>query len=102
MSIEEIRDLIKQEKKLEGEHSDAEKKAVEIINRAKEKAAQMIEEVSDEGYYEDILKQKSNEVEEKKKLIDKEADEKIKLLDQIAAQNREKTVLFIIELVLGK
>jgi vacuolar-type H+-ATPase subunit H len=102
MSIEEIRDLVKQEKTLEEKHSDAEKKAAEIINRAKEKAVQMLAEVSDESYYGDILKQKSNEIEEKKRLIDRAADEKVKLLDRIAAQNRERTVLFIIELVLGK
>jgi vacuolar-type H+-ATPase subunit H len=102
MSIEEIKNLVKQEKTLEEKHGEAEKKAADIINRAKEKAVQMLEEVSDENYYKDALKQKTKEIEERKKLIDKEADDKTKLLDRIAAQNRERTVLFIVELVLGK
>jgi vacuolar-type H+-ATPase subunit H len=102
MSLDEIRNLIKQERTLEERHSDEERKAAEIINRAKEKAAQIIAEVSDDSYYKDILKQKSDEIEEKKRLIDKEADERIELLGRIAAQNRERTVLFIVELVLGE
>jgi vacuolar-type H+-ATPase subunit H len=102
MSIEKIRDLVKQERMLEEKYRDAERKAAEIIREAKEKATRMLEEASDESYYEDILKQKSKEMEEKKRLIDKDTDEKIKLVAQIAAKNREKTIDFIIEHVLGK
>jgi vacuolar-type H+-ATPase subunit H len=62
MSIEKIRDLVKQERMLEEKYRDAERKAAEIIREAKEKATRMLEEASDESYYEDILKQKSKEM----------------------------------------
>jgi vacuolar-type H+-ATPase subunit H len=102
MSIEEMRDLVKQERMLEEKQLEAERKAAEIVSEAKEKAVRMIEEVSEESYYEDVLKQRSKEIEEKKEVIDKETDEKIKLVVQVATKNRGKAIEFIIERILGK
>jgi vacuolar-type H+-ATPase subunit H len=102
MSIEEIRGLVKQERELEGKHIEAERKAADIINAAKEKAAKMLEEVSDESYYKDILTQKTKEIDDKEYSARKETDQKINLLEQTATKNRSKTISFIIELVLEK
>jgi vacuolar-type H+-ATPase subunit H len=102
MSIEDIRDMVKRERALEEEQKEAERKAAETINAAKEKAAKMLEEISNEGCYKDVLARKLEEIEEKKNLVVKEADKRIKLLQEIAAKNRERTISFIIELVREK
>jgi hypothetical protein len=93
---------VKQEKILEEKQQDAERKATEIMNKAREKAAQVLEEASNESQYGEIVRQKTNEIEEKERLVNKDANEKTKMLTQIAAKSRETTVQFIIELVLGK
>ena len=92
MSIDEIKNLVKQEKETEQKRRDAEDQAAKIIENAKEKARKLLQEAESPEYYEAIVTAKTKEIEQKKKHAEKEINERIKQYQKKATENMEKTV----------
>jgi F0F1-type ATP synthase membrane subunit b/b' len=102
VSIDEIRNLVKQEKEMEQKRKDAEEQAARIIENAKAKARQLLQEAENPEYYEDIVTAKTKEIEQKKKQAEKEINDKIRQYPKKAEENMEKTVSKIVAYVLDE
>jgi vacuolar-type H+-ATPase subunit H len=102
MSVEEIRNLVKQEKEMEENLKMAEEQAATIIENAREKARQMLQDAEDPRTYDKIFNERLAEVEGKKKLVEKEVNKKAEQVREAANKNLEKTVSFILKHVLGE
>ena len=101
MSIEEIKNLVTQEKESEEKLRKAEEKANGLLEQSKEKARKILQEAENPEYYDDIFKARLKEIEEKKKVMQREIDEKVEEIRKIANKNLEKTVSIIVKRVLG-
>ena len=101
MSINEIKNLVKQERELEQLRKDAEEQAAKIIEDAKEKARMLLQEAENPEYYMAIVTAKTKEIEQKKKQTEREISDKLKRYQKKAADNMEKTVSKILAGVLG-
>lgn len=102
MSIEEIRNLIKEEKETEDKRKKAQEKATGIIEEAREKARRILQEAEQQEYYDEIFKKEAAEIKDKKEVIEKETNKRAERIQEIADKNLEKTISVIVKLVLGE
>lgn len=102
MSIEEIKNLVRLEKEVEGEIKKANESAANLIEKADEEAHKILQEAEDQKYYDGIFKKKIMEIEEKRDSMERQSEEKIKQLREIADKNLEKTISLIIKFLLGE
>ena len=101
-SIEEIKDLVKLERELEEKRREAENKAAEILAISRDKANRIIQEASNQEYYDVFFKTKIAELDKQKKLVEKETTEKMALIQDKTNKNREKTVTLVVGNILGE
>jgi vacuolar-type H+-ATPase subunit H len=101
MSVEGIRELVKQEKESEEALQRAKEKATKIIEEAKLRAKRILEEAEDGMFYDELLKKEMDKIEKKKQAAEKESDDALKELEKTANINMDETVAFIVKQVLG-
>ena len=100
MSVEDIRSLVKQEKKIEEEIQEAKETAANIIEKAKTEAKQILDEAEDRRYYDALFEKEKKRIDEKKKSLEKEFGDALEELRNIANRNKDKTIAFILKNVL--
>jgi vacuolar-type H+-ATPase subunit H len=101
MSIEDIKQLIQQEKNHEQKVQNAKAEADRIIKTAEEEAKKIIsKEAENLAYYEKIKASQAKEAEERKEKLLQEYERKTAELTHIADANMEKAVDFIVRYVL--
>lgn len=100
MSIEEIKNLVKQEKESEEKLRKTREEAASLIERSKENALKILQEAEDQKHYDAIYEARLKEIEEKKKMMESKINEKIERIREIANKNLEKTISLIVKYVL--
>jgi len=103
LSIEEIKILVQEEKDGEEKIKKAKEEAENLTAKAKGDASKILSAVENQEYYDDILKAKSTETDNKKRLMTEETEKKIILIRE-AAQGTimNKAVYLIVNQVLGE
>jgi vacuolar-type H+-ATPase subunit H len=101
LSIEELKELVNQEKAFQEEIEKAKEKGANIIAKSNEEAQEILQKAKDHEYYEELFKKESNEIEEKKKNIETETARKIKHVhERTNAMTTKKAVSMIVSYVL--
>lgn len=100
MSVEEVRSLVKQEKESEQELRKAKEEATAIVENAKVESKQILEEVEESRYYSALFETEAKKTARKKKALEKEFDDARERLEKTADKNMEKTVAYIMKLIL--
>jgi vacuolar-type H+-ATPase subunit H len=101
-SIEDIKNLVKQERAAEKELQRAREEAVSIVEKAKVEAKSILDQVEDRRYYDSLLETQVKKTEEKKKAVEKEYDDALIKLENTAKENTEKAIAFVVKSVLGE
>jgi len=102
MSVEDIRSLVKQEKESEEQLKRAEEEAKRIVEEAKAEAESIVNDVECHRYLNRLREEETKKIEQKKSALEKESDEILRNLRTTANENMEKTVAFILRLILGE
>ena len=101
-SIEDIKSLVKQERAVEKELQRAREEAASIVEKAKNEAKSILDEVEDRRYYDSLLETQVKKTDEKKKAVEKEHDDALIKLENTAKENTEKAIAFVVKSVLGE
>jgi vacuolar-type H+-ATPase subunit H len=103
LSIEELKEVVKQERICQEITEKTKEKAADIIAKSKEDAQESLQKAENQEYYEKLFSKGLSEIEEKKKNIEKKTEEKIKNTNEKAhASTAEKAVSMIVSYVLGE
>lgn len=103
MSIEEIKTLVQEEKNGEEKLKKAREEAESLIAKAKGDASKIVSATENQEYYDDILKAKSKETDNKKRFMAEETEKKIKLIRETAQGTiMNNAVHLIVKQVLGE
>ncbi|MEM3437037.1 MAG: hypothetical protein QXP55_00680 [Nitrososphaerales archaeon] len=97
----ELKELIEEEKKAEKALEEAKKKADEILESAKRKAMEIVEKAQKEATFQDLIEKRTQEIEEKRKIILKQFEDECEKLAKKAEKNLSKVMEFALEKVLG-
>jgi vacuolar-type H+-ATPase subunit H len=100
VSVEDIRDLLEQEKESEKELREAKEKAERILKEAKAEAKRISEQADDDRYYEALIQATVKKASERKATMEQEFENTLEKLQQTASMNMDKAVAFIVKQVL--
>lgn len=101
--MEEIRNLVRQERNGQDKLRKAHEKADGLIAKSKEKARAIIAEVENPEYFGELYKKKSEEIAGDKEIIEKEAEKKIEhIYERTDALAVKKAATLIVKYVLEK
>jgi vacuolar-type H+-ATPase subunit H len=101
VSVEDVRDLVKQEKESEEELQKAEQDAAHIVEEARVEVKRILEDVEGGRYYDTLFEAEVKKIGEKKRAAGKEFDDELERLENTARTNMEKAVTFIVKSALG-
>ncbi len=100
MAIEDIKEIVREEKEQEQRLQEARTEALKIIEAAEKEAKRIIAEESEsDSYYQRIRDEQARITEGKKARLIQDYDEQIEEVTKTAKRNMEKTVDFIIKQV---
>ncbi len=101
MSVEDIKEMVREEKEQERRLQNARSEALRIIEAAEEDAKKIIAEESEsDSYYQRIRDEQAKIAEGKKMKLIRDYGNQIQSVSETAKRNMEKTVDFIIKQVL--
>ncbi len=101
MSVEDIKEMVREEKEQERRLQDARSEALRMVEAAEKDAKKIIAEGSEnDSYYQRIRDEQAKITKSKKMKLIRDYDDQIQKVSNAAKRNMEKTVDFIIKQVL--
>ncbi len=102
MTIEDIRNIVKKEKENQEEIRRAKEEAEHILEEGRTEAKRIMDNVEDQRYLNALLETEMKKIEDKKRVMEKEFAEELDDLKKTGENNLEKTIAYILGLVLGE
>jgi len=101
LSFEEINALVQKEKEAEQKLAQTREEADRTVKEAEEQATKIVQEAENQDY-DSLFKERTLEIERKKKTIKENMEKESEKLTKTANKNMKKTISFIIDQILGE
>ena len=101
VSVEDIKALVAREKENEVKLKRAQEEASRIIEEARKEAKAILSGIEDPEYFKTLHEREIQRVKEKKNAWETECNDALENLKSRAGENLQKTVDYIVKLILG-